>query len=88
MHPPSLVVHLEAPLSAYRNPDVPAREVVVMALQWDTPHWPGLAVAWLEQGLPVDAEIAGLLDAVTSRSRWPQRLRHRAAALLRAWRAG
>ena len=64
MRPSSVVTHLEAPLSAYRNPGVPARDVVVLALRWDTPHWQGLAVAWLEQGLPVDHEIAGLLEAV------------------------
>lgn len=51
-HPPSLVVHLEAPLSAYRNLDIPARDVVVMALRWDTPHWPGLAVARWSRGCP------------------------------------
>jgi hypothetical protein len=79
----SLVVHLEVPLAAYDNRGVAARDVVILALGWDTPHWPSLAVGWLEQGLPVDAEIAALLRAVTLRGRWPQSLRHRAAALLR-----
>jgi hypothetical protein len=84
MPSPSLVVHLEVPLATYDNAGAPARDVVILALGWDTPHWPSLAIGWLEQGLPVDAEIAALLRAVTLRQPWPQSLRHRAAALLRA----
>lgn len=56
-----------------------------MGLRWQTPFWPDLAVAWLEQGAPLDAEIAGCLDEIASRNKWPQRLRHRAQALHRVW---
>ena len=85
MHPQSVVGHLETPLSAYANTQVAARDVVLTGLNWDTPHWPTLAVAWLEQGLPVDDEIAELLGQVVSRPKWPQALRHRAKALLKSW---
>ena len=83
MNSPSLVVHLEAPLSAYKSTD---RDVVLLALRWDTPHWPNLAVAWLEQGLAMDEEIAARLESIASRSTWPQPLRHRTQALLRSWK--
>ena len=87
MQSSSLVVHLEAPLILYENTEVPARDIVLLALRWDTPHWPSLAVAWLEQGLAMDDEIAAQLDSIASRSTWPQRLRHRTQALLRSWRS-
>jgi len=57
-----------------------------MGLRWDTPYWPGLAVGWLEQGVPVDATIAECLEHVVGEAEWPQPLRHRAQALLRAFR--
>ena len=85
MQPRSVVTHLEAPLSAYASGEIAARDVVLSGLSWDTPHWPTLAVAWLEQGLPVDDEIAELLGQVVSRPKWPQALRHRAKALLKSW---
>lgn len=86
MQTSSLVVRLEAPLSAYKSTEVPARDVVLLALRWDTPHWPSLAVAWLEQGLAMDEEIAARLETIALRSNWPQPLRHRIHALLRSWR--
>jgi len=85
MYSQSLVVHLESPLSDYAPKEAQARDVVLMGLKWDTPGWPDLAISWLEQGLPVDAEIAACLQHIVERERWPQRLRHRAQGLLRAW---
>jgi len=86
MHSQSLVVHLESPFGAYDPKEAPARDVVLMGLRWETPFWPGLAVGWLEQGLPVDTEIAACLQSVVERAKWPQKLRHRAQALLSARR--
>lgn len=82
----ALVVRLETPYAVYEPKVAAAREVVIMGLQWDTPSWPDLAVGWLEQGLPVDAEIAECLQLIVERGDWPQRLRHRAERLVRAWR--
>jgi hypothetical protein len=84
MYPPSLVVNLESSYQAYVPIDAPARDVVLMGLRWQTPSWPELALGWLEQGMPVDPEIATCLEQIASRKEWPQRLRHRAQALLRA----
>lgn len=81
----SVVIHLESPYREYESKQAPARDVVLVGLKWDTPWWPELAVGWLEQGMPVDAEIAGCLEEIESRTKWPQRFRHLARALRRAW---
>ena len=77
-----LVVLLESPLE-----DAPSTELVRGAvdagLRWPTPYWPELAVKWLEQGAPMDADLVILLDTVAETSQFPQQLRHRAFALAR-----
>lgn len=57
-----------------------------MGFHWSAPYWNDLAIGWIEQGLPVDAEIADCLQRIVEKPKWPQRLRHRAQALLRTWR--
>jgi hypothetical protein len=83
--PRALVVHLEAPYSAYKQIIAPAREVVMAGLCWPTDYWAGLAIGWLEQGAPIDAEVIVLLNQVAGKRHFPQRVRHRAFALARRW---
>jgi hypothetical protein len=80
-----LVVHLEAPYGAYKQVLAPVREVVVAGLSWPTEYWVGLAIAWLEQGVPIDQEVFVLLDRVAQTRHFAQSVRHRAFALARRW---
>ena len=57
-----------------------------LAKKWPSGYWPSLAIAWLEDGFPVDEGIADLLDAASSNKAWPQQVRHRAFAVLVKWR--
>ena len=75
-----LVVLLESPLHSVHSAEL-VRGAINAGLRWPTPYWPELAVRWLEQGAPLDAEMAKLLDAVVAASHFPQNLRHRAFAL-------
>jgi hypothetical protein len=83
-----LVVHLESPLSAYDSSRGGAREVVLTGLNWQTEYWAALAVGWLEQGAPIDAEIASALHAIVEKKHFSQGLRHRAFAFARRFEKG
>src|SRR5262245_59199255 len=85
MDPSKLVSHLESPYATYDDSGVPAHDVLIAGLSWETQYWPALAVQWLEQGAPVDAEIAALLEKVASQKHFPQSLRHKAFAIARRW---
>src|SRR5689334_18248541 len=87
MDPRALILHLEAPYSAYRPDSASARDVILAGLSWPADYWVGLALGWLEQGAPIDAEIAALLDRVARKS-LTQSVRHRAFALARKWERG
>lgn len=54
-------------------------------LDWPTPYWPELALAWLEDGVPMDYEIARVLVRIADTKTFPQNLRHRSATLARRW---
>lgn len=84
MDPRPLVVLLEMPYAEYRG-EVPVKDILLAGLRWETQHWPSLAVEWLEQGAPLDAEIKEALDGVASRKHFPQPLRHKAFAIARRW---
>ena len=85
MYAQPLVVHLERPYREYKLSEAPAKDLVRMWLRRPTPSWPELAVVWLKQRMPLDAEIAKCLEQIMNRANWRQRLRHRAQALRRAW---
>jgi len=85
MHDVQLLVHLETPFALYQPAAAPARDVLLAGLRWPTGHWAGLAVDWVEQGAPVDMEIAALLDVIAETKHFPQALRHRAFAIARRW---
>jgi len=86
--PRALVVHLESPYSEH-SPALPApREIVLAGLRWSGEHWSGLAVSWLEQGVPIGPEIAAELSLVSANHNLSQQLRHRAFALARSYLSG
>ena len=77
-----LLVLLKSPLESVTSAEM-ARGAIRTGLDWPTPYWPDLAVKWLEQGAPMDAETAKLLDTIAGAEGFPQGLRHRAFALAR-----
>ena len=83
----ALVVRLELPLMEYRAEGATARDVLLAGLRWpaDTPsgYWQGLAVDWIEQGAPVDAEVIELVKVIATTAAFPQKLRHKAQAIVR-----
>jgi hypothetical protein len=61
--------------------EFPFEEVLLTALDWESQHWPSLAISWLEQGFPVSAAALPRLRALPSKKFMPQRVRHKAQAL-------
>lgn len=71
---------LAAAVAAQAPSSPPWDDLLAFALGWPTEYWPGLALAWLEDGYP----LAGVRDAVAvlrDDSRRSQPLRHRALRL-------
>ncbi|HJV02080.1 MAG TPA: hypothetical protein VJ752_16190 [Burkholderiaceae bacterium] len=89
MNQRALVVRLQTPFADYHADDAAVRNVVLAGLSWpvDTPagYWQGLAVGWIEQGAAVDAEMAEFLKVIATTAKLPQRLRHKARAIVRRW---
>jgi hypothetical protein len=77
-----LLILLKSPLESITSGEM-VRGAVHAGLDWPTPYWPERAVKWLEEGAPMDAQTAKLLDIVASAEGFPQGLRHRAFALAR-----
>jgi len=77
-----LVVLLESPMEDVGSVEL-VRDAIDAGLRWSTPYWPELAVGWLEQGAPMNAETMKLLETVAGNGNFPQNLRHRAFALAR-----
>ena len=84
MDPRPLLIFLEAPYADYLG-SVPARQVVLVGLCFQSAYWIGLAVGWLEQGIPLDDEIVEILNQVAETHHYDQRIRHRSKALARRW---
>lgn len=90
-HPPSTLVYLERPWSEVTEVDPAVLSAAfLMGLRYPGEYWVDLAVQWAELGFPVTDEAADELKriAASSPKRFPQQLRHRAAALLRCLGAG
>lgn len=82
MNSPSIVLQLERPYEEFTPRESTPREIVLAGLRWPTEYWRALAVRWLEQGVPLDTEIADLLlNLSEDRQTCSQRLRQRAFAL-------
>jgi len=84
-HPSAKLLPLEQPYSAASHDDLALRASVVAGLASGMEYWAGLAIDWIESGLPMDAELAELLLELAKRRTMPQRLRHRAFALAKRW---
>ena len=81
----SKLLPLEQPYSSASHDTLIARESVVVGLTSGMDYWAGLAIGWIEAGLPTDAELVELLLGIARRRAVPQRLRHRAFALAKRW---
>ena len=57
--------------------------LVRFALSWPTDHWPGLALDWLDQGVP-STELVEELGAFENERNRPQAQRHQARRLRKA----
>ena len=80
-NPSSKLLPLEQPYSSASYDAPTAKESVVVGIMSGMDYWAGLAVGWIEAGLPVCAELKKLLLEIAQRRTVPQRLRHRAFAL-------
>jgi hypothetical protein len=78
------ITKLEAPLASYNLESSLVKEIILMGLTWPTEYWANLAVGWLEQGAPLDAELVEALEKIASK-RFSQSVRHRAFSLARRW---
>lgn len=77
-----MVLPLERPYGEFSPGESFAREVVLAGLRWPSEYWRDLAVRWIEQGAPLDTEVADLLLTISEDRRGcSQRLRQRAFAL-------
>ncbi|MFV8580545.1 DUF6881 domain-containing protein, partial [Ralstonia pseudosolanacearum] len=76
---------LEQPYAIASHDEWTARASVVAGLTSGMDYWAGLAVGWIESGLPVDTQLAELLFGIAKLRHMPQRLRHRAFALAKRW---
>lgn len=85
---PGLVAGLERRYVDVKDAGLANRPVVLegLAAYWPSDYWASLAIAWLEDGFPMDEDIAGLLEKGTKSQAWTQRVRHRAFALCVQWR--
>ncbi|MBO1037771.1 hypothetical protein INR38_27205 [Delftia sp. SD018] len=82
-----LLLHLEHPLQAYSGSASPV-EIVLAGLGYEaSDYWPGLAIEWLEQGAPVNAEVLQALARVSENKHISQRIRHRSFAVLHRHKA-
>jgi len=75
---------LESSYSSYFG-SMPASEILLGALNWPTGHWPALAIGWIEQGAPINSEIATRLETIGRGRQYEQRTRHRSLALHKRW---
>lgn len=85
MNSPSIVLPLERPFTEYFASPSDAKAVLIAGLRWPTEYWVELALRWIEQGAPVDADIADVLQSIPT-EQFSQRVRHRAQAALNAWK--
>lgn len=74
---------LESPWDAHVAREYDPVELVRHALAWPTDYWPGLALRWLEQGVPAD-DLLDDLNRFEAQSHRAQSQRHRARALRKA----
>lgn len=65
--------------------EVSFERIVLLGLTFGSAHWFASAVKWLEQGFPVNAEIARAVHERRADPSLPQGARQSAFALVRRW---
>jgi hypothetical protein len=81
-----LVSKLIKPLTELDTSTYDPKLVVLAALTWPTDGWMNVALAWIEQGVPLDEELVSALEAVSASKHNAQAIRHKAFALAKRWR--
>jgi hypothetical protein len=81
-NPSTIVTALETPFLQFAGPGDPS-EIVMAGLTWPTEYWVGLALAWVEQGAPVNMPILNELVRLGGGASLSQNIQHRAFALAR-----
>ena len=79
---PALLARLGVPVDAT---DVSLSRIVVTGLSFGSDYWFTLAARWLEQGFPVDREIARVVDERRSDRSLSQGARHLAFGIVQRW---
>jgi hypothetical protein len=74
--------------SAERASEVSLPRLVVIGLTFGSAHWFSAAVDWLEQGFPIDPDIARAVDERKADASLSQAARHAAYAIVRRWEKG
>jgi len=84
MHSPDIVLPLERPFAEFPVGSADAKEVLLSGLRWPTEYWVELALRWVEQGAPVDADAAAALQEIPTKQ-FSQRVRQRAQVAAKRW---
>jgi hypothetical protein len=61
----------------------PYRRLIEFALSSEADYWASLAVDWLEQGVPINGQIANAINSMVEEKRTSQKTRHRAFSLVK-----
>jgi hypothetical protein len=68
--------------------DIALQPLLIIALTSHSEYWPGLALKWLEDGFPMDAELTAVLAHCVEDKTLSQSDRHRARRLVGPKRTG
>lgn len=83
---PDIVLPLERSFAEVLVGPADVKAVLLARLRWPTEYWVELALRWVEQGAPVDADTAAALQAICSKQ-FSQRVRHRAQSAAKVWKS-
>lgn len=62
------------------------QKIVAFTFEQGQAHWAEKAAQWLEEGLPVNEQVANAVDKMVSEKRASQQARHRAFRAVARWR--
>jgi hypothetical protein len=81
MDPRELLLNLEKAFQGPQTYNAPADQIVQIGLSTPTDYWVILAMNWLEQGAPSNADIKARLNEIASDMHYSQSVRHKARQL-------
>lgn len=58
---------------------------ILAGLNWQTSYWVSCTLKWLDQGAPINQEIANCLSLISENETYSQSTRHHAAKVLKRW---